>query len=58
MSNTRFSDRVQNLFVVVETQSMASLQQGTVKAPNVPGVYTLRITVEGQGMCYRKLIVR
>ena len=41
------------LGVVVETRRATSLQ-----APNVPGVYTLRITVEGQGICYRKLIVR
>ena len=46
-------DVINALGVVVETRRATSLQ-----APNVPGVYTLRITVEGQGTCYRKLIVR
>ena len=46
------------LGVVVETRRATSLQHGTVKAPNVPGVYTLRITVEGKGTCYRKLVVK
>ena len=41
------------LGVVVETRRATSLQ-----APTVSGVYTLRVTVEGQGTCYRKLIVR
>ena len=45
------------LGVVVETQCLAS-QHAAFKAPNIPGVYTLRITVEGKGTCYRKLIVR
>ena len=50
-------DVINALGVVLETQSIVSLQYGTVKAPNVPGVYTLRITVEGKGTCYRKLVV-
>lgn len=29
-----------------------------VKAPSTSGVYMLRITVEGKGICYRKLIVK
>ncbi|MBQ6771836.1 MAG: T9SS type A sorting domain-containing protein, partial [Bacteroidales bacterium] len=41
--------------VVAKTQGRASLQ--TVTAPKVAGVYTLRITVEGKGVCYRKLVV-
>ena len=41
--------------VVVETRSIASHQ--TVTAPEVAGVYTLRITMEGKGTCYRKLVV-
>ena len=44
------------LGVVVETRRATSLQ--TFTAPNASGVYTLRITVEGKGMCYRKLVVR
>ena len=40
------------LGIVVETRRATSLQ-----APNVPGVYTLRITVVGKGTCYRRLIV-
>ena len=46
------------LGVVVETRRATSLQHGTVKAPNMPGVYTLRITMEGKGTCYRKLVVK
>ncbi len=45
-----------NALGVVETQSVASQQ--TITAPMVAGVYTLRITVEGKGTCYRKLVVR
>ena len=44
------------LGIVVETRFIAS--QNTIIAPTVAGVYTLRITVEGKGMCYRRLIVR
>ena len=44
------------LGMVVETWRAASLQRITV--PKVAGVYTLRITVEGKGTCYRKLVVR
>ena len=46
-------DVINALGVVVETRRATSLQ-----APNVAGVYTLRISIEGQGTCYRKLIVR
>ncbi len=41
---------------VVETRRATSLQ--TITTPETAGVYTLRITVEGKGMCYRKLIVK
>ena len=51
-------DVINALGVIVETRRATSLQHGTVKAPNVPGVYTLRITVEGKGTCYRKLVVK
>jgi hypothetical protein len=44
------------LGVVVETLRATSVQ--TIAAPNVAGVYTLRITVEGKGTYYRKLVVR
>jgi hypothetical protein len=44
------------LGVVVETLRATSVQ--TITAPDVAGVYTLRITVEGKGTCYRKLVVR
>ena len=43
------------LGTVVETRRAASLQ--TITAPETAGVYTLRITVEGKGTCYRKLVV-
>ena len=41
---------------VMEMRQATSLQ--TITAPNAAGVYTLRITVEGKGTCYRKLVVR
>ncbi len=41
----------------IETVRTTSLQT-TIAAPSVAGVYTLRITVEGKGTCYRKLVVR
>ena len=37
--------------VVVETHDRASLP-----APKVAGIYTLRITVEGMGTCFRRLV--
>ncbi|MBQ6770815.1 MAG: T9SS type A sorting domain-containing protein, partial [Bacteroidales bacterium] len=40
------------LGVVVETHDRASLP-----APKVAGIYTLRITVEGKGTCFRRLVV-
>jgi hypothetical protein len=45
-----------NALGVVETCHGASLQ--TITAPDVAGVYTLHITVEGKGTCYRKLVVK
>jgi uncharacterized protein YlxW (UPF0749 family) len=45
-----------NALGVVETRRATSLQ--TITAPNVAGVYTLRITIEGKGTCYKRLIVR
>jgi hypothetical protein len=45
-----------NALGVVETLRATSVQ--TITAPDVAGVYTLRITVEGKGSCYRKLVVR
>ena len=42
--------------MVVETILAPSVQ--TIVAPNVAGVYMLRVTVEGKGTCYRKLVVR
>ena len=41
---------------VVETVNAPSVQ--TITAPSTAGVYTLRITVESKGTCYRKLVVR
>ena len=41
---------------VVETMQASSVQ--TITAPETAGVYTLRVTVEGKGTCYRKLVVR
>ena len=49
-------DIINALGTVVETRRTTSLQ--TVTAPNVAGVYTLKITIEGKGTCYRKLVVR
>ena len=41
---------------VVETLRATSLQR--ITAPETAGVYTLKITVEGKGTGYRKLVVR
>ena len=45
-----------NTLGVVETLRATSVQ--TLSAPNVAGVYTLRITVEGKGTVVRKLVVK
>ena len=43
----------------VETLRTISLQTpAMLTAPAITGVYMLRITVEGEGTCYRKLIVK
>ncbi len=47
---------INSLGVVVQTLRATSVQ--TIAAPDVAGVYTLRITAEGKGTCYRKLVVR
>ena len=44
------------LGAIVETWRATSLQ--TITAPETAGVYTLRVTLEGKGTCYRKLVVR
>ena len=43
--------------VVVETLRATSVP-AHITAPKVAGVYTLRITVEGKGFCFRKLVVK
>ena len=48
---------VNALGVVVETLRATSVPEH-ITAPNVAGVYTLRITIEGKGTCFRKLVVR
>ncbi len=48
-------ETINALGAVVETRRAMSLQ--TITAPSTPGVYTLIISVEGKGMCYRKLVV-
>ena len=47
---------VNALGVVVETLRATSVP-AHITAPKVAGVYTLRITVEGKGTCFRKLVV-
>lgn len=49
-------DIVNALGTVVETWRAMSLQ--SITAPETAGVYTLRVTVESKGSCYRKLVVR
>ena len=44
------------LGMVVETLRATSMQR--ITAPETVGVYTLRVTIEGKGTSYRKLIVR
>ena len=48
---------VNALGVVVETLRATSVPVH-ITAPKVAGVYTLRITVEGKGVCFRKLVVK
>ena len=48
---------VNALGVVVETLRAMSVP-ANITAPKVAGVYTLRITVEGKGTCFRKLVVK
>ena len=45
------------LGVVVETLHATSVP-AHITAPKVAGVYTLKISVEGKGTCYRKLVVK
>jgi hypothetical protein len=47
---------VNALGVVVETVHAPSVQ--TLTAPNAAGIYTLRITLEGEGTFVRKLVVK
>ena len=48
-----------NAIGVVEKRWMESPSvQTTITVPDVAGIYMLRITVEGKGICYRKLIVK
>jgi hypothetical protein len=47
---------VNALGVVIETVYTSSEQ--TIIAPNVAGIYTLRIMVEGEGTWLRKLVVK
>jgi hypothetical protein len=47
---------VNALGVVIETLRATTIQ--AIAAPTVAGVYTLRITIEGKGTYYRKLVVR
>ena len=56
------TDKVQmevvNATGVVERRwTVSPSVQTTITAPDVAGIYILRITVEGKGICYRKLIV-
>jgi hypothetical protein len=47
---------VNALGMVIETFPATSVQ--AIAAPEVAGVYTLRVTVDGKGTYYRKLVVR
>ena len=49
-------ETVNALGAVISSETATKLS-ATIKAPSVPGVYTLRIFIEGQGTCYRRLIV-
>ena len=48
---------VNELGAIVSTETVYKTP-ATIQAPNTAGVYLLRITVEGEGSCYRKLVVR
>ena len=47
---------INTLGIVVDKVHTSAFQ--TITAPTVSGTYTLRITVEGKGVCHRKLVVR
>jgi YD repeat-containing protein len=47
-----------NVLGAVVSMETSTKQPVSIKAPDVAGAYTLRITVEGKGTCYRKLVVR
>ena len=49
-------ETVNALGAVISSETATKLS-ATIKAPSVPGVYTLCIFIEGQGTCYRRLIV-
>ena len=47
-----------NALGAVVSMETSTKQPVSIKAPDVAGAYTLRITVKGKGTCYRKLVVR
>jgi len=49
---------VVNAMGTVLYSSSSARMPSRVQAPETPGVYTLRITVEGKGTCCKKLVVR
>ena len=51
-------DIVNALGVVVQTLYATSEKTVNYVAPNITGVYTLRITIEGEGTYTRKLVVK
>ena len=60
MSNDGTDVRVEivNALGAVVSVENSTKVSATFKAPNVPGVYTLRITAEGKGTYCRKLVVK
>jgi len=50
-------ETINALGAVISTETLTKLPVN-VMAPSTPGIYTLRITVEGKGTYYRKLVVR
>ena len=49
-------ETVNALGAVISSETSTGMP-ANFKAPNVPGIYTLRISVEGKETCYRKLVV-
>ena len=47
-----------NALGAVVSKEISTQLPASIKAPETPGVYTVRVTVKGKGTCYGKLVVK